>query len=165
MDPQLETLSVDTGKWLAARHWRLATAESCTGGWIAEVVTATAGSSAWFECGFVPYSNEAKQAMLDVSSATLQQHGAVSENTVREMVAGALARSRADVALAVSGIAGPGGATDDKPVGTVCMAWGKRGGTTFAGTFHFDTTEGNVRESVRRQTVVAALMGLTTLDE
>lgn len=166
MDEQLSALSTDCGRWLARRGWHLVTAESCTGGWIAEVVTATAGSSIWFDCGFVTYSNESKQALLDVSAATLGEHGAVSEETVCEMVAGALARSRADVATAVSGIAGPGGASAGKPVGTVYIAWGKRGGTPCARRFQFDTAAaGNVRESVRRQTVIAALRGLMTMDQ
>jgi nicotinamide-nucleotide amidase len=160
MDTELETLSADVGTWLAARGARLASAESCTGGWIAEVVTATAGSSAWFDCGFVTYSNEAKQDLLRVSAATLARAGAVSEDVVREMVAGALARSRADFALAVSGVAGPGGGTAAKPVGMVCFAWGGRHGAPRSETAHFSGD----RESVRRQAVVRALRGMMTYD-
>src|SRR5262245_66210338 len=105
----------------------LITAESCTGGWVAEAVTMVSGSSEWFERGFVTYTDVAKQEMLDVRSATLKQHGAVSEPTVREMVAGALAHSRGDVAVSVSGVAGPTGGTAAKPVGLVCRGWGGRG--------------------------------------
>lgn len=124
MDAELAALSRRLGEALRACGWKLATAESCTGGWIAEAVTATAGSSDWFDRGFVTYSNDAKSEMLEVSPVTLVEHGAVSEATVREMVAGALAHSRADVAVAVSGIAGPTGGSAAKPVGTVCLGWG-----------------------------------------
>jgi len=160
MDRELAALSAQTGAWLGARGMRLASAESCTGGWIAEVVTATAGSSAWFDCGFVTYSNEAKQDLLGVATATLADFGAVSEETVREMVAGTLARSRADVALAVSGVAGPGGGTAAKPVGTVCFAWGRRGAAIDSETRHFPGD----REAVRRQAVIRALRGIMTYD-
>ncbi|MBL8446607.1 MAG: nicotinamide-nucleotide amidohydrolase family protein [Zoogloeaceae bacterium] len=156
MDTTLATLSAQVGDLLRGRGWLLATAESCTGGWVAEVVTATAGSSAWFDCGFVTYSNEAKQALLGVTDVTLHRHGAVSEATVAAMVAGALGRSQANLAVATSGIAGPGGGTDSKPVGTVCFAWGLRGGATDTATRLFS---GN-RESVRRQAVAHALQGL-----
>lgn len=111
---------------LRARGWRMATAESCTGGLIAAVCTAVPGSSDWFDCGLVSYSNEAKTALLDVPAALIAAHGAVSEAVARAMVQGALARSRADLAVAVTGIAGPGGAVPGKPVGTVWLAWGDR---------------------------------------
>lgn len=156
MDDELNALSREVGAGLSRRGWRLATAESCTGGWVAAVVTATAGSSAWFERGFVTYSNEAKTEMLGVAAQTLAARGAVSEETVCEMVAGALATSHADVALAVSGIAGPGGATADKPVGIVCFAWGRRGAAPTAETRHF----AGDREAVRRRAVVHALQDL-----
>ncbi|MBL8443242.1 MAG: nicotinamide-nucleotide amidohydrolase family protein [Zoogloeaceae bacterium] len=156
MDVELSTLSAETGALLQARGWMLSTAESCTGGWIAEVVTATAGSSNWFDCGFVSYSNESKQALLGVAPDTLREHGAVSEETVREMVSGALARSRAQLALAVSGIAGPGGAVPGKPVGTVCLAWGLRDRPAISETLCF----AGDREAVRRQTVIHALRSL-----
>ena len=106
----------------------LVTAESCTGGWIAKTLTDVAGSSAWFECGVVAYSYEAKEALLGVRPETLEQNGAVSRETVIEMVSGALARFGATVAVAVTGIAGPGGGTADKPVGTVWIGWKRRGG-------------------------------------
>ena len=137
----------------------MSTAESCTGGWIAEVVTATAGSSAWFDRGFVTYSNAAKQEMLGVGSDTLARHGAVSEQTVREMATGALAHSHAQVAVAVSGVAGPAGGSADKPVGMVCLAWAIVDRPPRAATRHFDGD----RESVRRQTVEGALEELVAL--
>jgi len=131
----------------------LATAESCTGGWVAKVCTDLAGSSAWFDRGFVTYSNQAKQDMLGVSAATLAASGAVSEQAVVEMVSGTLASSRAHWALAVSGIAGPGGGSADKPVGTVWFAWGGPDGWRLAQQFCF---EGD-RDAVRRQAVLKAL--------
>jgi nicotinamide-nucleotide amidase len=160
MDQDLNTLSAEIGRRLVARGWKLATAESCTGGWVAEVVTATAGSSGWFDCGFVTYSNESKQTLLGVASATLERFGAVSEPTVREMVAGALERSRADVALAVSGVAGPGGGSADKPVGLVCFGWGRRGADVRSTTVQF----AGDREAVRRQAVLHVLNDLIALE-
>lgn len=151
-----ETLSQRVGNALLSRGWRLATAESCTGGGIAAALTDVAGSSQWFERGFVSYSNEAKQDMLGVSAETLVSHGAVSEATVSEMVTGALARSRAQVAVAVSGIAGPTGGTPDKPVGTVCLAWWVTGAAPVVRTEHF----GGARAAVRAQTVECALQGV-----
>lgn len=144
------------GAGLKARGWMLATAESCTGGWVAEAVTAIPGSSEWFERGFVTYSNEAKRDMLGVRSETLVQHGAVSEETAREMAGGALLHSRASIALAITGIAGPGGAVPGKPVGTVCFAWAVPGGAVDAATQRFSGD----REAVRRQAVILALQGV-----
>ncbi|THF62204.1 CinA family protein [Pseudothauera rhizosphaerae] len=159
MDAELAALSREVGEALRSRGWKLASAESCTGGWIAEAVTATAGSSEWFDRGFVTYSNEAKCEMLEVSPILLAAHGAVSEPIVREMAVGALAHSRADVAVAVSGIAGPSGGTPDKPVGTVCLAWGVCGEPPRVETRHF----AGDREAVRRQTVICALAGVIAL--
>ncbi len=156
MDAQLETLSRLVGDHLAARGWRLATAESCTGGWVAEVVTATAGSSGWFDCGFITYSNDAKCALLGVSPMTLARHGAVSEPTTAAMVRGTLERAEADLALSISGIAGPGGGSADKPIGTVCFGWGRTGESPQTATCRFDGD----REAVRRQAVVFALTEL-----
>lgn len=153
MDAQLENLSRLVGEHLAARGWRLATAESCTGGWVAEVVTATAGSSGWFDCGFITYSNDAKCALLGVSPMTLARYGAVSEQTTASMAKGCLERAEADVALSISGIAGPGGGSADKPVGTVCFGWARHGETPLTATCHFDGD----REAVRRQAVIFAL--------
>jgi nicotinamide-nucleotide amidase len=137
--------------------WRLTVAESCTGGWLAKVITDLAGSSIWFDRGFVTYSNEAKQEMLGVHRETLLSHGAVSEAVVAEMAAGALARSRAQVAVAISGIAGPGGGSPDKPVGTVCIAWAWPEGQVSTRRLQL---EGN-RDRVRRQSVQAAIEGMT----
>jgi len=158
-DDELQALAEAIGRRLRASHDRLVTAESCTGGWIAKTVTDIAGSSDWFDCGMAAYSYEAKQALLGVNPHTLEQHGAVSRETVIEMVAGALVRSGASIAVAVTGIAGPGGGTTDKPIGTVWIAWKRRGGYPQAQVFQF---QGD-RESVRRHTVAAALRGLDTL--
>ncbi len=152
----LSVLAARVGVTLKARGQMLAAAESCTGGWVAQSLTAIAGSSDWFERGFVTYSNAAKQEMLGVSAATLAAHGAVSEQTAREMAQGALAHSRAQLALAITGVAGPGGGTKEKPVGTVCFAWADAGGVLGTQTRHF---EGD-RESVRRQSVAFALQTL-----
>ena len=157
-DEPLRALSEAVGEALGRRGLRLICAESCTGGQVAAVVTETAGSSAWFDRGFVTYSNESKQEMLGVPAGVIGQQGAVSEETVRAMASGALARSRAQVSLAVSGIAGPGGATPGKPVGTVCFAWAlsleplllSSETRCFSGS----------REDVRRQAVRHALAGL-----
>ncbi|WP_232322343.1 CinA family protein [Methylomonas lenta] len=127
MPQDIYQLAKAVGQQLQARHWQLALAESCTGGGIAQAVTDVAGSSAWFDRGFVTYSNAAKVEMLGVKQHTLNQFGAVSAETVLEMVAGALQHSHADLAFAVTGIAGPDGGTLDKPIGTVFIAWQFRG--------------------------------------
>jgi len=139
----------------------LATAESCTGGWLAKVVTDIPGSSAWFDRGFVTYCNQAKQDMLGVSAATLGDHGAVSEEVALAMAQGALGHSRAGVAVAITGIAGPDGGTEDKPVGTVCFAWVRTDGTSPTRRVRF---AGN-REEVRHQSVRFALERLLELLE
>ena len=141
---------------LSRRNELLATAESCTGGWLAKVCTDRAGSSGWFERGYVTYSNAAKRELLGVDAETLARHGAVSRETVLEMVAGVLARSHAHWALAVSGIAGPGGGSAEKPVGTVWFAWGGLGGWRLARQARF---EGD-RDAVREQAVATALQVL-----
>jgi nicotinamide-nucleotide amidase len=155
MDTELEQLAAQLGDALQQRQLMMATAESCTGGWVAKVMTDVPGSSHWFERGFVTYTNRSKQEMLGVSAQTLEQHGAVSEETVVEMANGALAHSQAQVAVAISGIAGPGGGSEAKPVGTVCLAWAglHRGRSQ---TSHF---EGD-REAIRRQAVTTALQGM-----
>ena len=158
-DAELARLARDTGARLMASRDMLVTAESCTGGWIAKVVTDIAGSSAWFDCGMAAYSYEAKQALLGVRPQTLEAYGAVSRETVVEMVSGALVHSGASVAVAVTGIAGPGGGSADKPVGTVWIGWKRRGGYARAEMFQF----AGDREAVRRQTVEAALKGLESL--
>ncbi len=155
-DQALQDMAEALGTQLRAAHHRLVTAESCTGGWIAKAVTDIPGSSEWFDCGLAAYSYEAKQALLGVNPHTLEQHGAVSRETAIEMVSGAMVHSGASIAVAVTGIAGPGGGIQDKPVGTVWIAWKRRGGYPSAQLFHFDGD----REAVRRQTVAAALRGV-----
>jgi nicotinamide-nucleotide amidase len=157
-DRDLEELAVRLGRALHARGLRLATAESCTGGWIAKVMTDVAGSSQWFDGGIVAYSNAAKTALLGVASDVLAAHGAVSEETVRAMAAGAKSRFAADFAVAVSGIAGPDGGSADKPVGTVHFAWAGPGGVTAARRIFAGT-----REAVRRGTVALALERLVEI--
>jgi nicotinamide-nucleotide amidase len=152
-------LAAHIGALLRSRHLTLVTAESCTGGGVAQAMTDIAGSSAWFERGFVTYANIAKVEMLGVRPSTLDLHGAVSELTVREMAEGALQHSRADIALAVSGIAGPSGGTPDKPVGTVWFAWCLRGGETIA---RMHLLKGN-RAEIREQSVFIALQGVIPL--
>jgi nicotinamide-nucleotide amidase len=144
---------------LRARRWRLATAESCTGGLIAATCTAIAGSSDWFERGFVTYSNAAKVEQLGVSPQLIAQHGAVSEPVARAMAEGALAHSPADIAVAVTGIAGPGGAAPGKPVGTVWLALAQRGAPTRAELLQLNGD----RASVRAQTVALALARVQTM--
>src|SRR5262249_49345040 len=155
-DHALNELAQSIATLFTQRGATLVTAESCTGGWIAKTLTDIAGSSSWFECGVVAYSYEAKEALLGVRPEAWEQSGAVSRETVIEMVSGALARSGATVAVAVTGIAGPSGGTPDKPVGTVWIGWKRRGGYAHAELFHFDGD----REAVRRQTVAAALRGV-----
>ena len=147
------------GALLDARGWRVSTAESCTAGLVAGAITDIAGSSAWFDRGFITYSNAAKTEMLGVRVETLSAHGAVSEATAREMVAGALERSSADFAVAVTGIAGPSGGSPQKPVGLVCFAWGRRGGAIRSLTQRFPGD----RAAVRDASVVAALDGLIAI--
>jgi nicotinamide-nucleotide amidase len=158
-DDVLHALATEVGAALQARHLMLATAESCTGGWIAKMITDIPGCSAWFDCGIAAYSYEAKQALLGVRPETLTEHGAVSRETVLEMVSGALVTSGASIAVAVTGIAGPTGGLPGKPVGTVWIGWKRRGGYPQAELFHFDGD----RDAVRRQTVGAALQGLREL--
>lgn len=154
-DAEIQALAGRAGAWLEQQGLRLAVAESCTGGWLAKAVTDFAGSSGWFECGWVTYSDAAKQHQLGVSRETLAAHGAVSEAVVREMAQGALARSGADCAIAVSGIAGPGGGSASRPVGLVCFAW-VHGGALRTQACNFDGD----RAAVRRQSVEHALAGL-----
>jgi nicotinamide-nucleotide amidase len=156
MEKELTEMAIRVGEVLRQKGLTMATAESCTGGWVAKLVTDVAGSSGWFDRGFITYTNQAKQDMLGVKEATLAAHGAVSEATVAEMAAGALRHSQADVAVAISGIAGPTGGSPDKPVGTVCLAWSRRGGPTHTLRLHFDGD----REAVRAQAALAALTGI-----
>ncbi len=160
MDADLLALSESIGAAALAksgqRRLLLATAESCTGGWVAQVITHTAGSSAWFDRGFVTYSNEAKLQMLGVSAETLERHGAVSLETAADMATGALKNSNALFSLSITGIAGPTGGSPGKPVGTVCFAWCRVGAEASTETVVF----AGDREAIRRQAVHHALRGL-----
>jgi nicotinamide-nucleotide amidase len=158
-DLQLKRLAARVGRLLLARRQRLVCAESCTGGWVAKVLTDIAGSSQWFEEGWVTYSDAAKRRRLGVSAAILARHGAVSQACVRAMAQGALRRSRAQLALAVSGIAGPGGAVLGKPVGTVWFAWAIRPGASIRITTRLAKFTGD-RDAIRRKAVQCALRGL-----
>jgi nicotinamide-nucleotide amidase len=158
---QLIELSEQLGQQLAAKGWRVATAESCTGGAIAAAITAIAGSSAWFEYGIVSYANSAKHKLLGVSEASLARYGAVSEQVVRQMAQGAQALSGAELAVAVSGIAGPTGGSDEKPVGTVWFAWALKEGEVNASCKVF----AGDRQQVQQQAVVCGLIGLIRLLE
>jgi len=153
-------LAARVGRRLKRARTMLVTAESCTGGWAAQAMTAVPGSSDWFERGFVTYSNAAKRELLGVRKDTLRKHGAVSEQTAREMARGALGRSRAGVALAITGVAGPTGGSAAKPVGTVCFAWA-RGRKMNSETKHLR----GGRERVRRRSVEHALKGVLQMLE
>lgn len=152
----LEARAAEVGDRLLTFGQRLATAESCTGGWVAQCLTAIAGSSAWFERGFVCYSNGAKREMLGVSAELIDRHGAVSEASAAALALGALQHSRADWALAITGIAGPSGGSPDKPVGMVCFAWAGPAGRLETETCHFHGD----RAAIRAQSVVHALDGI-----
>ncbi|MDB5805061.1 MAG: damage-inducible protein CinA [Betaproteobacteria bacterium] len=159
MADTLSLLGTLVGARLQERGLALACAESCTGGWVAQTVTAVAGSSAWFDRGFVTYSNAAKQDMLGVPAATLAQYGAVSEETAHAMAVGALTHSLAQVALSITGIAGPTGGTPEKPVGLVCFGWANNKKEARTESVRFDGD----REAVRHQAVIHALQGLLAL--
>ena len=152
----IESLALNLVRQMREKNRVLVTAESCTGGWVAQAVTAIPGSSNCFDRGFVTYSNLSKQQMLGVRAQTIEEHGAVSEAVVREMTNGALQYSPADLGVAISGIAGPGGGSDDKPVGTVWIAWQQRGDDPASSRYHFSGD----REQVRQQAVDMALRGL-----
>jgi nicotinamide-nucleotide amidase len=159
MDAQLFELARQVGRQLKRNDLMLATAESCTGGWIGQAVTMVPGSSEWFERGFITYTYISKREMLGVRAASLARAGAVSEQVVREMALGALKQSHAQIAVAVSGVAGPGGGTPDKPVGTVCFAWARKGGKAVIETRRF---RGD-RDAVRRRAVAHALRGVLAM--
>lgn len=156
MDEQLIQLSGRVAEGLSAHGLMLVTAESCTGGGVAQALTSVSGSSVWFERGFVTYSNQAKQDMLGVSESLLRQYGAVSEPVVRAMAEGALHHSRAQISLAISGIAGPEGGSMNKPVGTVWLAWAALGQSSRCVCEHY----GGNREQVRSQAIEASLRGV-----
>lgn len=144
---------------LIARGWLLSAAESCTGGMLSEHITAIAGSSAWFDCGFISYSNQSKTQLLAVNQNIIETHGAVSEEVAIEMAQGALANSQSHLSVAITGIAGPSGGTAAKPVGTVCFAWSSQITATSSQTYHFNGD----RHAVRQQAVLAAIQGLNAL--
>jgi len=158
-DGELHQLACELGDKLRARGWMLATAESCTGGWVGQLLTSLPGSSQWYERGFITYANAAKVEMLGVPAELIDAHGAVSEETASAMAAGALAHSHAQAALAISGIAGPGGGTPQKPVGLVCYGWALADGTLMSSTCRLDGD----REEIRSRAVAAALRGLIEL--
>ena len=150
---ELESLSAELGALLIEKNYFFTTAESCTGGWVGQSLTSVPGSSSWYGCGFITYSNTAKHKILDVSKDTLSVHGAVSQEVVEEMVDGALKKSRANLGVAISGIAGPGGGTSERPVGTVCLAWKLNDLPTLSVTEFFEGS----REVVRFKSVSKAL--------
>ncbi len=159
-DTALRSLATELGNALHARHHMLVTTESCTGGWVAKVLTDIPGSSAWFDRGFVTYTNQAKQDLLDVPAEILDTQGAVSQQTAEEMVQGGLRHSQAHFSLAITGIAGPGGSTAEKPVGLVWFSWAEKqqsGGPIIWSTHSVFTGD---REAVRRQAVATALKGM-----
>lgn len=162
-DPELLRLAVRVGADLLDAERRLVTAESCTGGWIAKVLTDVAGSSAWYLGGVVAYSNTLKQSLLGVHASTLSSHGAVSESAAREMAVGALETIGGHLAVAVTGIAGPDGGQPGKPVGTVWFGWAWRQNGEIETRVALETFAGD-REAVRRQTVLRALVELGRLD-
>jgi nicotinamide-nucleotide amidase len=159
MDQTLYRLAARLGRALKGKELMIASAESCTGGWIGQAITMVPGSSEWFERGFVTYTYISKREMLGVKAASLAKHGAVSEQVVREMAQGALANSHAQVSVAVSGVAGPGGGSPDKPVGTVCFAWARKGRSVKVETRRF---RGD-RDQVRHRCVQHALKGVLSM--
>ncbi|MES2824307.1 MAG: CinA family protein [Pseudomonadota bacterium] len=154
----LDSLSQALGQHLLLRKWHVATAESCTGGGLAAAMTQVAGSSAWFECGIISYGNRIKQKLLNVSADVLAEDGAVSEAVVMQMVKGVLGLSDADIAVAVSGIAGPSGGTKDNPIGTVWFAWAHTNGEVRTQVFHFVGD----RVQIQHQAIAQGLRGLLT---
>ena len=156
----MQALATEVGRRLKAQNAMLVTAESCTGGWAAQAVTSIPGCSDWFERGFVTYSNPSKEEMLGVQAETLRRHGAVSEPVAREMALGALARSKATIALAVTGVAGPGGGSADKPVGTVCLCVSGGSAGALERTVHIPGDRATVRD---RSTTAAMHMLRRTL--
>lgn len=158
-EASLEDLASRIGDELASRNEMLVTAESCTGGWVSMLVTSIAGSSSWFDRGFVTYSNESKQEMLSVDEQVIEIHGAVSEETARHMVQGAMENSRAQAGLSVTGIAGPGGGSIEKPVGTVCFGW-LVDGHCETETCHFSGNRQEIREQSVRKVLTGILAGL-----
>ena len=156
---EVTQLSTEVGRLLVEKKLKLTTVESCTGGWIAQTATAISGSSRWFDRGFVTYSNRAKIEMLGVAPATIGEYGAVSGETAEEMVRGALAAAQVEIAVAVTGVAGPDGGTPQKPVGMVWFGWGTKNTEPVTKKLYF----AGDRESIRAQTVSVAIDGLLEL--
>lgn len=154
-DQKLELLAEELGKILIQRNLMLVSAESCTGGWVGQTVTRIVGCSKWYERGFITYSNLSKHEMLGVKQYSLEQFGAVSEQIASEMASGAISNSRAQFSIAITGIAGPGGATEGKPVGTICFGWVIKDGLKRSDVRYLVGD----RESIRRQAVAIALQG------
>ena len=158
-DLMLQDLAIKVSVALAQQGLLLATAESCTGGWLGQTITSISGSSSWYDRGFITYATASKHEMLGVSTSTLEQYGAVSEQTASEMAAGVITHSHAQVAVSITGIAGPDGGTAEKPVGMVCFAWMMKDGLACAETRYFTGS----REEIRRQSVAEALQGVIDL--
>lgn len=158
-DQTLHNLAKQVGLALTRQGLVLVSAESCTGGWLGQMITSIPGSSAWYDSGFITYTVNSKQEMLGISTKTLKEHGEVSEQTAREMAHGAVTRSGAQVAVSITGIAGPGGGTAKKPVGMVCFAWEMKDNHMRSETRHFSGD----RRAVRQQSVAVALQGLIAL--
>ncbi len=158
-EASLHELAAQLGQCLTEKNMKLAAAESCTGGWLAKIITDLPGSSVWFEGSIVSYSNALKHGILGVSTTILDEFGAVSSETVRAMNDGVVANTDADIAVSISGIAGPGGGSPDKPVGLVWLCWGQRGKSKQASAFHFNGD----RQAVRLQSIEKALVLLLAL--
>ena len=158
-DLMLQDLAIKASVALAQQGLLLATAESCTGGWLGQTITSIDGSSSWYDRGNITYATASKHEMLGVSTSTLEQYGAVSEQTASEMAAGVITHSHAQVAVSITGIAGPDGGTAEKPVGMVCFAWMMKDGLAWAETRYFTGS----REEIRRQSVAEALQGVIDL--
>ena len=158
-DQKLSLLANELGNLLIQRDFMLVSAESCTGGWVGQIITAIPGSSKWYDRGFITYSNLSKQEMLGVDERSLQEFGAVSQQIASEMASGAISHSCAHVSIAVTGIAGPGGATEGKPVGMICHGWAIKDGLVRNAVCFL---EGD-REAIRRQAVAIALQGAIDL--
>ncbi|WP_295623682.1 CinA family protein [uncultured Nitrosomonas sp.] len=158
-DQAISDLALRVGEALEQREWMLATAESCTGGWVGQAVTTVAGSSDWYERGFITYSNKSKCEMLGVQQSTLDQFGSVSPQAAQEMAIGALHRSHAQISVSITGIAGPDGGTATKPVGMVCFAWVSKDGPVQQQTHYFTGD----RETIRHSAVTTALQGILDL--
>ena len=158
-EQELRRLAEKLGECLVTKGLKLASAESCTGGWLAKIITDIPGSSLWFSGSVVCYSNEFKHSLLDVNEDTLFEYGAVSGETVLELSTGLLSHTEADVVVSFTGIAGPGGGSDEKPVGLVWLSWGKRERPIFSDSYHFDGD----RENVRKLSLQQALVNLQQL--